>query len=76
MWLLFMFLAVGACVATSGSSFFLVALVNAGLALWANGALASRRNSRTLSEPRWAVLLSGATAVGSLGLGIAGLVLG
>ena len=74
MWLLFIALAIGAGFATSGTSLFAVAIVNAVLAVWSNGVLANFSRDPQ-GAPNWAALVSMITILGSLGLGIAGLVI-
>jgi hypothetical protein len=72
MWFLFILMALGACLVTSGTTLFGFAIANAVMAVWSNGVLANYRRDAQ-AAPNWAALISMLTLLGSIGLGIAGL---
>ena len=74
MWLLFILLAAGACFATAGTPLLGFAIANAVMAVWSNGVLANYSRDAQ-AAPNWAALVSMLTLLGSLGLGIAGLLI-
>lgn len=75
MWLIFIALSIGTCFLASGTAVFVPAVVNAVLAVWANGVLSNFARDPH-NAPNVATFVSMLTLLGSIGLGIAAIVLG